>query len=96
MSRQDFMKGCKGQNPELLARGKTYPKILDPDRFFDALLSYGSVRENDNGKAIMLEGLTSGMLKEADSKVVNKVVSEVNRDDKNSLLLDAMKQGREL
>ena len=22
MSRQDFMKGCKGQNPKLLARGK--------------------------------------------------------------------------
>lgn len=86
MSRQDFMKGCNGQNPELLARGKTYPKILDPDRFFDALLSYGSVRENDNSEAIMLEGLASGVSK--------KAASEVNRNYENSLLFEAMKQGR--
>ncbi len=93
MSRQDFMKGCKGQNPVLLARGKTAGAA--GGKLFTDELAAGKGRYL-NAEKFMTQDLGWGKTQEQNAQLAERVAALADREHKNSLLLDAMKQGREL
>ncbi len=90
MSRQDFMKGCK---PVLLARGNTAGAA--GGKLFTDELAAGKGRYL-NAEKFMTQDLGWGKTQEQNAQLAERVAALADREHKNSLLLDAMKQGREL
>ncbi len=94
MSRQDFMKGCKGQDPELLARGKTAGAA--GGKLFTNELAAGKEGRYLNAEKFMIQDLGWGKTLEQNAQFAGRVADLADRKHKDSLLLEAMKQGREL